>query len=256
MGKLLQIRQLTLGDGTPRICVPLTGQTSAEIRDEAKAAAAAGAHLVEWRADWYEGVEDLQKTKAVAVLLREVLGELPILFTYRTEDGVHEIAKADYIRLNREMAESSLVDLIDVEYLMGDQVCQELIACAHECGVKVIVSNHDFTGTPDRNELTALLQRMRAIGADIPKVAVMPQNPQDVLELLGATYEFLQAQEDCPVITMSMKWLGGLSRIGGMFFGSAVTFAATGRTSAPGQLSVEDVKKMFEILKNPNQESK
>ena len=254
MGKLLKIRKLTLGDGNPRICATLTGKTPEDIWTAAKAAKAAGVHLAEWRADGYEGVEDIMKTKAVAALLREVLGEKPILFTYRTEDGMHEITKADYIRLNRKIAESRLVDLIDVEYLMGDQVCRELIACAYECGVKVIVSNYDVTGTPDREELKALLQRMRAVGADIPKVAVTPQNPLDVLELLGATYEFLQAQEDCPVITMSMKWLGCLSRISGMFFGSAVTFVDTGRTLAPGQLSVKEVKQMFKILKNPNQQ--
>jgi len=39
-----------------------------------------------------------------------------------------------------------------------------------------------------------------------------------------------------------------------MFFGSAVTFVDTGRTLAPGQLSVKEVKQMFKILKNPNQQ--
>ena len=52
-----------------------------------------------------------------------------------------------------------------------------------------------------------LLEQMCAGGADIVKLAVMPQNMEDVLKLLSVTYEFKEENPDTPVITMSMgRW--------------------------------------------------
>lgn len=60
-----------------------------------------------------------------------------------------------------------------------------------------------------------LLEKMCAGGADIVKLAVMPQNYKDVLNLLDVTAQFREENPDTPVITMSMGSLGGISRISG-----------------------------------------
>ena len=54
MTKPIQIKNLTIGAGIPKICVPLTGTTEEKICQEAKDAKKAGADLVEWRADFFE----------------------------------------------------------------------------------------------------------------------------------------------------------------------------------------------------------
>ena len=41
-------------------------------------------------------------------------------------------------------------------------------------GKRVIISHHDFAGTPDLAVLTALTDRARAAGADIVKVGIGP----------------------------------------------------------------------------------
>ena len=63
------------------------------------------ADLVEWRADWYEDVLDFKKTEKMMEELRETLGDIPLLFTFRTlkEGGEKEIEKSVYVKLN-EMA--------------------------------------------------------------------------------------------------------------------------------------------------------
>ena len=50
----LQVKNLIIGEGIPKICVPITGVSKKEILTQAKQAFEAGPDLVEWRADFYE----------------------------------------------------------------------------------------------------------------------------------------------------------------------------------------------------------
>lgn len=49
---------------------------------------------------------------------------------------------------------------------------------------------------------------MQELGADISKIAVMPQSTEDVLTLLSATEEMRRCYADRPVLTMSMAGTG------------------------------------------------
>ena len=89
---------------------------------------------------------------------------------------------------------------------------------------------------------------MQELGADIPKIAVMPRNRRDVLTLLEATEEMASIYADRPIITMSMSGIGSISRLCGEVFGSALTFGSAGQTSAPGQMEVEDLAEGLELI--------
>jgi len=75
----------------------------------------------------------------------------------------------------------------------------------------------------------------------------MPNKLEDVLTLLSATLTANQ-QMQIPVITMSMGAYGSLSRMFGGAFGSAVTFAVGQTSSAPGQMAVEEVNCVLDIV--------
>ena len=115
-------------------------------------------------------------------------------------------------------------------------------------GRAVVGSRHDHSGTPPREELIARLRRAQDLGADLPKLAVTPRSPADVLTLLSATEEMARRWADRPIITMSMAADGVVSRLCGEIFGSAMTFGAAGQTSAPGQLPVEELRLVLDIL--------
>ena len=68
-----------------------------------------------------------------------------------------------------------MADLVDVEAFAGGGAAEEIIGEAHSAGVKVIASNHDFHRTPPRGEIVSRLVKMQDMGADIAKIAVMPQ---------------------------------------------------------------------------------
>ena len=246
----VKVRNIEIGAGIPKICVPIVGVTREEILAAAENIKSTKADVVEWRVDWYEDIFDFTKTEATMQALREVIGEMPILFTFRTskEGGEKAIETEAYVELNQNAAKTGLVDLVDVEAFTGDDVVKAVVETAHENGVKVIASNHDFHKTPAKEEIVSRLRKMQELGADIPKIAVMPQNKKDVLTLLAATEEMVSEYADRPIITMSMSGTGVISRLCGEVFGSALTFGAVGKVSAPGQMGIEDLTTVLGLL--------
>lgn len=248
--KPVEVRNLKIGEGIPKICVPIVGITKEEIIIEAKALKNLSADLAEWRADWFCDVFDTGKVRGVLQELRDILGEMPLLFTFRTarEGGEKEIGPEAYKNLLTDAVQSGCIDLIDVEVFTGDDVVERIISAAHQEGVKVVASNHDFEKTPDQAEIVRRLCKMQALGADIPKIAVMPQSAKDVLVLLAATEEMHRKYARGPIITMAMGGAGTVSRLCGEVFGSAVTFGAAEKASAPGQIGARELAQSLVLL--------
>ena len=246
----IMIRGVAIGEGIPKICVPIVGKTREEIIKAAEEIRTLPVDVVEWRADWYEEVFEANVVLDVLQELRRILGEFPLLFTFRTkkEGGEKEIDEKNYRILNQLVVESGLADLIDVEVFSGDEVVNDLVRTAHENEVKVIGSNHDFEKTPSKEEIIRRLQKMQELEVDLPKIAVMPKKKEDVLTLLAATEEMYLKYADRPIITMSMAGDGVISRVCGEVFGSALTFGAAGQASAPGQIGVKELRQILTIL--------
>ena len=245
----ITIKNCIIGTGIPKICLPIVGTTAEEICAQAQSFSGYHCDIAEWRVDWFADVDDRSKFEQTARSLRSVLPDTPILLTFRTkeEGGERAISDEDYRALYYFAARSGLIDALDVELFRGDDTIRDIISFAHECGVAVVVSNHNFTETPSQEEIVSRLQKAQALGGDILKIAVMPQTPRDVLTLLAATEE---AHRLCsqPLITMSMGSLGAVSRISGETFGSAVTFGAAGKASAPGQIAADDLHQILSVL--------
>lgn len=93
---------------------------------------------------------------------------------------------------------------------------------------------------------------MQDTGFDISKIAVMPRDREDVLELLFASASMQEDWADRPYITMSMGDLGEVTRICGSFSGSCVTFGTLGKASAPGQIEAEALRRILPCLQEGN----
>lgn len=248
----INVRNIEVGTGAPKIIVPIVGVTKEEILATARSFDTIPLDVVEWRADWFEGIFDFAQVKNVLKDLREILGDTPLLMTFRTaaEGGEKSITTDAYKELNIGAAKTGYIDMIDVEIFIGDDTVSEIISAVHAIGVKVIASNHDFYKTPTKADIIHRLCKMQDMGADIPKIAVMPQCPKDVLTLLAATEEMSRCHATRPIITMSMADAGVISRLCGEVFGSSMTFAAASKISAPGQMNVDDVNTVLTLLHN------
>ena len=247
--KAVEVRNIKIGEGIPKICVPIVGVTKEDIINEAKTFENIPVDVVEWRVDWFENVFDIEKVLHTAKALRSALGELPLLFTFRTkkEGGNMAASLLQYKELVKRAICSGLVDLVDIELFSDKDTVNELIALAKEKNVKTILSNHDFFKTPSGNEIFSRLKQMEEAGADIAKIAVMPESTEDVLTLLSATCK-AKKELTCPVITMSMAGTGLISRLSGEVFGSCLTFGTAGNISAPGQIDALKLRSVLHIL--------
>lgn len=250
--KTVTVRGVTLGEGRPKICVPIVGRTAEEIIAEGEKIAAMkgrGADLCEWRLDWFDGVWNDAALLDTAGKLRAALMDMPLLATFRTkaEGGVRECDASRYTELVCKICATGLIDLVDIELFTGDCRVAEMIGAAHNHGVKTILSNHDFHATLSHDEIVSRLARMEELGADVCKIAVMPVERRDVLTLMQATLD-RYAESETPLITMSMGALGCVSRLCGELTGSCLTFGSMSKASAPGQVPAGKLAEMLDSL--------
>lgn len=246
----VKVRGVFLGVGAPKICVPLVGKTEEILLAEVANLQGLDFDLVEWRVDFFDDVVDIYSVQKMASKLREKLVNTPILFTFRSkkEGGEREFAEDDYFALIQAMIPTGLVDLVDVELFMTEVKVKETVKLANEHGVKVVICNHDFDKTPAKDEIVKRLRLMQDFGADVCKIALMPQSADDVLTVLTATNEMYRSYADRPIVTMSMSGVGMISRLSGEIFGSAMTFGAATKASAPGQVPATELRGILNLL--------
>lgn len=256
MTKPIQVKNIMIGEGIPKICVPLTGKEKERILEEGKAAADAGADLAEWRADFFEGLSDQEETEEVLNALSDILGQIPLIFTIRTkkEGGKIQISTESYVNLLLGAAKTGKADFIDVEIFGDEEEKVKLIRSLHQEKALVIGSSHDFQKTDARELLLERFRIMDRTGADILKMAVMPKEFADVAAIMQATSDMAENFTEKPLISMAMGEEGMISRIAGENFGSCVTFGTVGEASAPGQLPLKELKRMMNALHVKNEE--
>jgi len=252
MKKTVKIKNVIIGEGLPKICVPMVGETIPELIEEANFLKGLDLDVVEWRVDFFKDVTNIDKVKEALKAIREVLVDSPIVFTFRSakEGGQKDVTTEFYFELNKVIAQTKLVEVIDVELFNNEKDVKELVDAAHSVSVAVIISNHDFHKTPEKEEIISRLRKAQELGADLPKIAVMPTCAKDVITLLDATRTMNEEYAEGPIITMSMAGKGVISRLSGELFGSALTFGAAKKASAPGQISVVDLREAIALLHN------
>lgn len=245
----LQIRGKQYGGEEGLFCVPLVAATQDELLAQAQTASTLHPDVVEWRSDFYADLSG-PSVQAAAVGLRRILGDALLLFTLRAkvEGGHKEVARAERIQSIQDVLKTREIDIVDVELSSGPEVIKPVIAAAREYGARVILSFHDFAGTPGNEALLATVRSMVENGADIAKFACMPRDPGDVLRLLEVTFKARQAFPDTALCTMSMGGMGCISRVAGFLFGSDMAFAVGAKPSAPGQIPLQEARSMAATL--------
>ena len=239
MRRVIERKGQKINGGRPIVCVPVMAEREEEILRQAKDFIGRGARMLEWRLDFFEGLGDLKPLCENTLLLTTV--------RTRHQGGNAAVTEQELMDTYMLLAESGAVDLIDVEFFELSQPAK-VIRQIQQQDVLAVTSHHDFGETPDYGVMTALLEQMERGGADLVKLAVMPREASDVLELLRATSDFYEEHEETPVISMSMGQLGLVSRAVGEIFGSCVTFAAMEGASAPGQPVAEDLEKVLDFF--------
>lgn len=244
----VRVGGVTLGEGMPKICVPVMGYTLEEIRAAAARAAQAGADLMELRMDSLSPMPSPEAARAACAAARAG-GGLPLLFTLRTarDGGAGDADAQAYEALLTDVARSGCCEALDCELSVGDTAFVRIAKEARAAGVALVGSSHAFTAPENMETPARWLTRQAALGADVCKAAVMVGNRVQALE---AAWRMARAGEETgrPYIAIVMGAEGTLTRAACECVGSCLTFASAGEASAPGQMDARALRGTLALI--------
>jgi 3-dehydroquinate dehydratase type I len=191
------------------------------------------ADCVELRLDLFEEPFDL------AVLLRE-RGRLPVVATLRPpgQGGRCELPASERLNVLTRAAELG-AEYVDLEFDAANETAQAAIRAA---GARVVISRHDFSRMPSSLADT-WWPKLADQGADVVKVVGTARDVRDCLPVFRAL-----DRADRPTIAIAMGEAGLATRVLALRADHCLlTYAALdhGGGTAPGQLSVEDMRQTY-----------
>ena len=232
---------VTFGESV-QLALPLMRKTEEQILEAGRQAAVLPASVVEFRADDYEDAGDSEQLTALLKELKALLPDKALLFTLRTsgEGGKISVTEEKYQDILKTAVRSGSVDLVDDPGHPAEigAAAKEILRFCRAEHMPVILSNHDFGGTPGRDELVRRMLLMEEAGADCAKIACMPGSRGEAGRLMAVS-ALASEKLSIPHIVIAMGELGKRSRIHAETFGSAISFGCLpGEESAPGQVDV------------------
>jgi 3-dehydroquinate dehydratase type I len=214
-----------------KICAVVQGATLPAFQKNLQAAAKAS-QLVELRTDFIKGLKpvDVKKLKPA--------GKTSSIFTCRSirEGGKFSGSRAEQDAI-LDAAFGSGFNYVDVAadnpYIAGIDKKQQK---------KLLLSYHDFKGTPSSIELMGRIERMQEFSPAIIKIATMVKKTKDIFTL---TEVLKQKKDDQKLIIIGMGEAGKITRILFPLLGSYLTYASLGSETAPGMLTASQLRTVY-----------
>ena len=222
----------------PVICVPVVEASVNRARSLYLRAARRG-YWTEIRLDYLEQ-PDLKR------LFRTRPGKVIATNRLESEGGRWQESEPE----RRQVLEEALglgVDCLDLE-LAADATWRQEI-WERRGAARLILSWHDFSGTPESARLEEVLQKMLATDGDILKIVTQAREPADNLRVLSLIPRALDAGRE--IIAFCMGPMGKWSRVVAPYLGSCLTYAPFNKkgASAPGQLTVNEIRRIWKMMK-------
>jgi len=133
--------------------------------------------------------------------------------------------------------------LLDVEFntLKKDS---DLSKYLKSTKTKLLVSWHDFKKTPNSVQLNKKIKEMSKFSSNV-KIVSTAKSTNDSTRML----ELYSKKGKNNLISFAMGDYGRISRILCLYLGSPYTYVSLGKAIAPGQFSVDEVKKIINLKK-------
>ncbi len=202
--------------------------------------AAQWADLLEIRLDYLEKPD-------LAALLTDPPG--PVIVTNRLESEGGKFRGTESGRLAiLEKALQFKPAMMDLELSAGERVIGEFTR--KKGGTRLIISFHDFKGTPDLSVLEDILKRIKDARGDLAKIVTRVETAEDVLRLKSLLDKAAAIEQ--PLAAFGMGRLGRFSRVLAPIWGSVLSYAALGegKEAAPGQMTGFEMRRLFKKSEN------
>ena len=220
-----------------KTCVSIAEKTPTKIKQVLKIALKKSDY-VEVRLDFLK-MEQIPETLEI---IKNDLNKIVCTLRPKTEGGKFPGNEKERIAILKLIAEYSPF-LLDVEYNTLKKNTS-LIKYLKSTKTKLLVSWHDFKKTPSTAELKKKLNQMSKFSSNV-KIVCTAKSTNDSTRML----ELYNKKGKNNLISFAMGDFGRISRILCLYLGSPYTYVSLGKAIAPGQFSVDEIKKITNLKK-------
>lgn len=197
------------------------------------------------KSDFVEVRFDFLKPEMIPLVLQNIRKDLKkIVCTLRpkAEGGKFDGTEKERISILKLIAEYNPF-LLDVEFSTIKKN-KELARYLKGTKTSLLISEHDFKKTPKLSELKSKINQMSKFSSNI-KIVTTAKSTDDSTRVL----ELYSSKNKINLIAFAMGDSGRISRILSLFLGSPYTYVSLGKPVAPGQFSVDEVKRIIQLKK-------
>ena len=220
-----------------KTCVSIAEKTPYKIKKTLKIALK--------KSDYAEVRFDFLKSEQVPEAIEMIKKDLKkIVCTLRpkTEGGKFSGKEKERVAILKLIAEYNPF-LLDVEFntLKRNSLFRRYLKSTK---TNLLVSWHDFKKTPSSIELKKKMNQMSKFSSNV-KIVCTAKSIDDSNRML----ELYSKKGKNSLISFAMGDFGRISRILCLYLGSPYTYVSLGKAIAPGQFSVDEVKKITNLKK-------
>ncbi len=223
----------------PRICIALGLPDAERLLEQACREAAQGERFLEFRLDY------LPSPEQGAAVIQEFLRLYPdatVLATCRRHQNhgrFNGSIEEEFRILSTAIAAGARAVDVEIESAENALARMDLLG-----GAQVVVSYHNFEGTP---ALDPVMRRMLKVPAAAYKVVTTARKPSDNLKILSLLKDHCKT----PLVVLAMSEAGFSTRVLCTVLGGAFTYAAptTAEGTAAGQVSSKILHNLYHIEK-------
>ena len=220
-----------------KTCVSIAEKTPYKIKQTLKIALK--------KSDYAEVRFDFLKIEQIPEaieIIKKDLSKIVCTLRPKTEGGKFTGNEKERIAILKLIAEYNPF-LLDVEFNTLKRN-SSLVKYLKSTKTKLLVSWHDFKKTPSSAELKKKMNQMIKFSSNV-KIVCTAKSTDDSNRML----ELYSKKGKSDLISFAMGDLGRISRILCLYLGSPFTYVSLGKAIAPGQFSVDEIKKITNLKK-------
>ena len=220
-----------------KTCVSIAENTPIKLKEKLKVALEKSDYA-EIRLDFIKK-EDIPKTLEI---IKKDIKRLVCTLRPKNEGGKFYGGEKERAAILKLIAEYNPL-FLDVEFNTLEKN-KELAKYLKSTKTNLLVSWHQFKKTPSFSELKTQMKKMRKFSNTV-KIVTTAKSVDDATRIL----QLYRKKGKTNLIAFAMADAGRISRILCLYLGSPYTYVSLGKPIAPGQFSVDEVKKILDLKK-------